>query len=1408
MDNVEVLDNQVSVNEENKIDETQEKEVPKKEEKEAEELDVVGKQSVQNPQAEGTGNSQVRSQIQQTLESTGKYGKEKDDNNYTAMKEGLKKLDTQLNESVSKETMLVSWRDLRKTYLWIASAAEQYVNTHKVTYSSSGRSRRRHARALLNLCKSDVMRLNMVIQSQDTIEPQSTWKQLLDKKPANANNAKLSVQKLIDNKDTAGSMSGILKNAGFQVMTKEQFLVMSGRSMDQIPEKYRDILPLLDTYLEKLTLGPKGKMQLNDDSQGILGQIWSLADMYIDDKKKNRAAMAEGQEFAEAKLTFTMQMLKRQCEKVLNPEQNAPVTSPADRLHGPLPMPGKVNEEKELEELTKDTSKKEVPGVQQPENPKVVKEEPKPQPENPKVVKEEPKPQPENLQQQQESAQAENKPVDEFSRTGFRKIARMNIASLTGEYLQLGALLDAYGTMISNGQADSEQGRDALIANLKKIRDLTGRYLDTQKRTKRNFRVRFAMVHLKIQAIEKLEAIEPQQPENQEVVDPKPQPENQKVEEPEPKPEKQEVEESKQQTENQEVEEPKPKLENQEVVKTEPKPQPENLQQQQESAADQSQQQGASQTEEQQKQEQGQEQQQEQEQQQDSEPAGPSLRRDLLGLMKAEVDGLSDDMQKEDYTKLIEQLENLIGLLEMRITEENRAESWKNIQDTYNDIAAYAEYYARANAGATSMAGKESRRHARMLRFLCSFDMKILQKYNSDQELEKKILTFPTWNHLLDRKPDDTSRAKQKELQEMQDASLQDHPKGNPARDFRNWGRALRRSEKGGIGRNSKYFNSVQNALMDTASVMDQGFNDIPRDNMKNLTEAVAALRALQAACQEYIARNPYTESGKIRRDIVLKIEKFAAKDALGCEKAITDFAGMEPKDQAEQTWTSVVQKARSVQITVKDFSKLQSPGGGQASEIVKIESKEGGLDVAKYFKKEDSLDMDLVKEKGYKAPRYIAKHETWQKYPGLTEEEKETIKTLQPGSTDKLIASKLSSEEGREAAKYYTRRLKQLDTSIYHIMQPLGIEDEGGMANMSRRNVATSRIAGLLGLGKLVAKSDTAEIYDEATGKTIRGNLMDQAEGEEYDKIKDKLQQSEITSGFMRDIMNLQVLDMLCGQVDRHAGNMLYKIENGKISGIQGIDNDASFGTNTDAVSGKDGERKDAKVIDDQTGEMAIPYMDDELAVRIEELKGEVVRYVLKDLLKGAEIDATIFRLNVMKKGIKKARIDHPERFLKGEDAWTLIKKAEEQPKQEPEKEEQAKEEQAKQEPQKQEPEKKEPEKKEPQKQEQTKENQSSVQQDLMNQYKYAMFQSDVDAKENSQIVMQTAREMFKDDPKTVEALSLMEFEPKEFKEKYTEDEQKKFGDVRKKVREVCKVKLKKRYYGSMNYFGRIMSE
>ena len=41
-----------------------------------------------------------------------------------------------------------------------------------------------------------------------------------------------------------------------------------------------------------------------------------------------------------------------------------------------------------------------------------------------------------------------------------------------------------------------------------------------------------------------------------------------------------------------------------------------------------------------------------------------------------------------------------------------------------------------------------------------------------------------------------------------------------------------------------------------------------------------------------------------------------------------------------------------------------------------------------------------------------------------------------------------------------------------------------------------------------------------------------------------------------------MQVLDLLCLNVDRHAGNLMYQVdEQGFFKGVEGIDNDSSFG-------------------------------------------------------------------------------------------------------------------------------------------------------------------------------------------------------------------------------------------------------
>lgn len=52
---------------------------------------------------------------------------------------------------------------------------------------------------------------------------------------------------------------------------------------------------------------------------------------------------------------------------------------------------------------------------------------------------------------------------------------------------------------------------------------------------------------------------------------------------------------------------------------------------------------------------------------------------------------------------------------------------------------------------------------------------------------------------------------------------------------------------------------------------------------------------------------------------------------------------------------------------------------------------------------------------------------------------------------------------------------------------------------------------------------------------------------------------------GLRRGINDLQWLDCLCGQADRHPGNIFVEYDpNGRVSGVKGIDNDMSFGVNT----------------------------------------------------------------------------------------------------------------------------------------------------------------------------------------------------------------------------------------------------
>ena len=146
------------------------------------------------------------------------------------------------------------------------------------------------------------------------------------------------------------------------------------------------------------------------------------------------------------------------------------------------------------------------------------------------------------------------------------------------------------------------------------------------------------------------------------------------------------------------------------------------------------------------------------------------------------------------------------------------------------------------------------------------------------------------------------------------------------------------------------------------------------------------------------------------------------------------------------------------------------------------------------------------------------------------------------------------------------------------------------------------------------------------------------------------------------------------------------------------------------------------------------------------------------KDLLKEDEIQSFILRLDTMQKGITKARKDHPDRFLKGDDAWTLME-----------------------------------------------EGKPSVERELLIDYNNAVIQMDPDTWRKKELVLSTASEIYKDDPKTLEAIRLFYEDKEAFEKDYDKDERKMLEDEINKVIQKTKARQQYKYGARVNYFGRI---
>lgn len=202
--------------------------------------------------------------------------------------------------------------------------------------------------------------------------------------------------------------------------------------------------------------------------------------------------------------------------------------------------------------------------------------------------------------------------------------------------------------------------------------------------------------------------------------------------------------------------------------------------------------------------------------------------------------------------------------------------------------------------------------------------------------------------------------------------------------------------------------------------------------------------------------------------------------------------------------------------------------------------------------------------------------------------------------------------------------------------------------AELSGRNTASSRLAEAFGVGNLLAHSKDMTI--NVDGKEIAGCFMEFAEGIDMRNCKgenlERLSKVELsnTPGFTKDMCNLEILDYICAQSDRHAGNIFLKLdENNRPIGLQGIDNDLSLSDFSKKYPGqripmKQGELKD------------LHFMSEDMAKKIQNIKPQDLKRLVGDKISESELEALQGRVKDVQEHIKNNVF-----LVKNDEDWSL---------------------------------------------------------------------------------------------------------------------------------------------------------
>lgn len=489
----------------------------------------------------------------------------------------------------------------------------------------------------------------------------------------------------------------------------------------------------------------------------------------------------------------------------------------------------------------------------------------------------------------------------------------------------------------------------------------------------------------------------------------------------------------------------------------------------------------------------------------------------------------------------------------------------------------------------------------------------------------------------------------------------------------------LEKSKKGGMSffkTNSEYYQTVSRRLRNVLESMAIRLTDSTEDIQGTLDLVKDSYENLINACNQYLSRSAKTHHGQARQGIVHNILERAELDMQAFRGYIGEHFLLPENEKAETVGDAIKTIRRKKLFLTKSDDEYEHVGGAASRLTVLKEGDFSNSNDSGYFKEQEEYTFGLsFKEHVLNVIENVRK-----RYP-ITDAQHKKVKEIY----DKVfVGNDLGSiftkfKKDLQALPEYLndevfmgftetidtsgQALNEIDNHIRSKGQLNYQGKKGEKFNLSGRNVATSRVAEFLGIGNVVAKSETVEVFEPGMEKGKIGNLMKKAEGRSGEKVTRSLQRElidaghesgkgeganiikdKVTGNFQRDMSNLQVLDYLTGQIDRHWNNYMVqeetKTENGtektRLTGLTGIDNDFAFGNAKIKDDGQIGSHGITPV--NQKGELIIPHMDKKLAERILSMDKKQLEFLLIDLIEKENIEAACKRLEILQKAIRTA--------------------------------------------------------------------------------------------------------------------------------------------------------------------------